>query len=218
MSAIDEGIVREYFEQNGFLVRQARKYQVQTRRKTSDEEVDLIVYNPRYQRGAGKPDFFLFSTELPSLHRAVVVVKGWHTTAHFTPAMLKGSPEIFTFLAEDVVKEVNRSFPIDPDEPGNHPDITKILVLPGLPTAEPFRSQSVQLLKERGVDAIISFRMMLLDIIDKIEVNRNYRKSDTLQLLRILKTYDFLKEPQLDLLSPAAPVRKAKGEGRKPEA
>jgi hypothetical protein len=91
-------------------------------------------------------------------------------------------------------------------------------VLPGLPTAEPFRSQSVQLLKERGVDAIISFRMMLLDIIDKIEVNRNYRKSDTLQLLRILKTYDFLKEPQLDLLSPAAPGRKAKGEGRKPEA
>jgi len=29
MSAIDEGIVREYFEQNGFFVRQVRKYQVQ---------------------------------------------------------------------------------------------------------------------------------------------------------------------------------------------
>ena len=37
MSAIDEGIVREYFEQNGFLVRQVRKYQVQARRKTGDE-------------------------------------------------------------------------------------------------------------------------------------------------------------------------------------
>ena len=50
MSAIDEGIVREYFEQNGFLVRQVRKYQVQSRRKTGDEEVDLIVYNPAYAR------------------------------------------------------------------------------------------------------------------------------------------------------------------------
>jgi hypothetical protein len=218
MSAIDEGIVREYFEQNGFLVRQASKYQAQARRKTGDEEVDLLVYNPGYQRDARKPDFLLFSTELPLLHRAIVVVKGWHTTAHFTPAMLKGSPEIFTFLAENVVKEVTRFFPIDPDEPGNHPDITKILVLPGLPTAEPFRSQSVQMLKERGVDAIISFRMMLRDIIDRIEINRNYSKSDTLQLLRILKTYDFLKEPQLDLLSAGAPVRRAKGEGRKPEA
>ena len=151
MSAIDEGIVREYFEQNGFLVRQASKYQVQARRKmTSDEEVDLLVYNPGYQRGARKPDFFLFSTELPSIHRAIVVVKGWHTTGHFTPATLKSSPEIFTFLAENVVKEATRFFPVDPDEPGNHPDITKILVLPGLPTAEPFRSQSVQMLKERG--------------------------------------------------------------------
>jgi len=36
------------------------------------------------------------------------------------------------------------------------------------------------MLKERGVDAIISFRTMLLDIIDRVEINRNYRKSDTL--------------------------------------
>ena len=201
MSAIDEEIVREYFEQNGFLVRQARKYQVQARRKTTDEEVDLLVYNPAFRRGGRKPDFFLFSTELPLIDRAMVVVKGWHTTTHFTPAMLKSSPEIFTFLAENVIKEASRFFPVDPDEPGNHPDITKILVLPGLPTVEPFRTQSVQMLKERGVDAIVSFRTMLLDIIDKVEINRNYRKSDTLQLLRILKTYDLLKDPQLDLLS-----------------
>jgi hypothetical protein len=205
MSAIDEGIVREYFEQNGFLVRQARKYQVQTRRKTSDEEVDLLVYNPAFERGGRKPEFFLFSTELRLVDRAIVVVKGWHTTGHFTPAMLKSSPEIFTFLQENVIKEAS---PVDPDEPGNHPDITKILVLPGLPTAEPFRSQSVQMLKERGVDAIISFRTMLLDIIDRTEINRNYRKSDTLQLLRILKTYDLLKEPQLDFLPDRTAARR----------
>jgi hypothetical protein len=211
MSAIDEGIVREYFEQNGFLVRQARKYVVQSRRKTSDEEVDLLVYNPSYQRSARRPDFFLFSTELAYIYRAIVVVKGWHTTAHFTPATLKSSPEIFAFLEENVVKEATRFFPVDPDEPGNHPDITKILVLPGLPTAEPFRSQTVQMLKERGVDAIISFRTMLLDIIERIETNRNYRKSDTLQLLRILKNYDLLRAPQLDFLPErAAPGRKAK--------
>jgi len=211
MSAIDEGIVREYFEQNGFLVRQARKYVVQSRRKTSDEEVDLLVYNPAYQRSARRPDFFLFSTELPYIYRAIVVVKGWHTTAHFTPATLKSSPEIFAFLEENVVKEATRFFPIDPEEPGNHPDITKILVLPGLPTAEPFRAQTVQMLKERGVDAIISFRTMLLDIIERIETNRNYRKSDTLQLLRILKNYDLLRAPQLDFPTErAAAGRKAK--------
>jgi len=206
MSAIDEGIVREYFEQNGFLVRQVRKYQVQARRKTGDEEIDLLVYNPAWQRNARRPEFFLFATELPFIHRAIVAVKGWHSD-RFSPATLKSAPEIFRFLEENVLKEVVRFFPPDADEPGAAPDLVKILVLPGLPTTEPHRSQSVQMLKERGVDAIISFRAMLLDIIDKIEINKNYRKSDTLQVIRILKNYDLLKDAQLDLL-PDRPVAK----------
>ena len=85
-------------------------------------------------------------------------------------------------------------------------------VKPSLPTAEPFRSQSVELLKQRGVDAIISFRAMLLDLLDKIEINRSYGKSDTLQVMRILKNYDLLKDAQLDMFPdrPAAPVRRAR--------
>lgn len=203
MSAIDEGIVREYFEQNGFLVRQARKYQVQSRRKVAEEEIDLIVFNPAWQRDARKPDFFLFSNELPYVHKAIVAVKGWHTGV-FTPTMLKSSPEVFNFLQQSVLKEASRFFPADPGE-SDAGALTKILVLPSLPTAEPFRSQSVELLKQHGVDAIISFRAMLLDLIDKVESNQNYSKSDTLQVIRILKNYDLLREPQLDLLPPTSP-------------
>ncbi len=202
MSAIDEGIVREYFEQNGFLVRQARKYQVQSRRKVAEEEIDLIVYNPVWQRDARKPDFFLFSSELPYVHKAIVAVKGWHTGV-FTPTMLRGSPEVFSFLQQSVLREAARLFPAE--EPGGgEAELTKILVLPSLPTTEPFRSQSVELLKANGVDAILSFRAMLLDLLDKIEPNQNYTKSDTLQVMRILKNYDLLKDPQLDLPSPGA--------------
>lgn len=207
MSAIDEGIVREYFEQNGFFVRQARKYQVAARRKLAEEEIDLMVVNPGWQRGSRKPDFFLFSSELAFVQRAVVAVKGWHTGV-FTPNMMKSSPEIFSFLEQNVLKEVARLFPADE---GEGTELTKILVLPSLPTAEPFRSQSVELLKARGVDAIISFRAMLLDLLEKIETNQNYTKSDTLQVMRILKNYDLLKETQLDLLS-------ERGGGRKPKA
>ncbi len=199
MSAIDEGIVREYFEQNGFLVRQVRKYQVQSRRKHSEEEIDLLVYNPTWQRGSRRPDFFLFSSELPFVHRAVVAVKPWHTGV-FSAATLKGSPEILRFLEEEVLKQVPKLFPAEADaELGDEP--TKILVLPGLPTQEPYRSQSVALLQERGVDGIISFRAMLLDLIEKVEVNRNYRKSDTLQVIRLLKNYELLRDGQLDLLT-----------------
>src|ERR1700760_4214274 len=105
MSAIDEGIVREYFEQNGFFVRQVRKYQVQARKKTTSEEIDLLVYNPAWQRGRRPPGFFLFASELPSIQRALVAVKPWHTDV-FTPAMLRSAPEkIFSFLEENVLKQ-----------------------------------------------------------------------------------------------------------------
>lgn len=209
MSAIDEGIVREYFEQNGFLVRQPRKYQVQARRKTGGEEVDLVVFNPAWQRSTRKPGFFLFSNELPFVRQAIVAVKGWHTGV-FTPTMLKSSPEIFGFLEEKVLKDVSRLFPAptDDDPAGG---FTKILVLPSLPTAEPFRTQSVDLLKEHGVDAIISFRAMLLDLLEKVEINQNYTKSDTLQVMRILKNYDLLKDTQMDLLADRPAGRRSRG-------
>ena len=42
---------------------------------------------------------------------------------------------------------------------------------------------------------------MLLDLIASVETNRSYGKSDTLQVIRLLKNYDLLKEPQMDLLS-----------------
>jgi hypothetical protein len=200
MSAVDEGIVREYFEQNGFFVRQVRKYQVQARKKTSDEEIDLLVYNPSWQRGSRRPDFLLFATELPFIRRAIVAVKPWHTDV-FTPALLKSSPDkILGFLEENVLRQVRRFFPTESAEAGGG-DLTKVLVLPALPTAEPFRTQSVDLLKSSGVDAIISFRSMLIDLIDKIETNRSYGKSDALQVIRILKNYDLFKPTQLDLLA-----------------
>ena len=205
MSAIDEGIVREFFEQNGFFVRQVRKYQVQARKKTGDEEIDLLVHNPAWVPGTRRPDFFLFSNELQYVHRAIVAVKPWHTDV-FTPGILKHSPEIFSFLEKSVVQQVSKLFPVGP-EPGvgeasdyGAEALTKILVLPALPTAEPYRSQSVQMLKERGVDGILSFRSLLSDLIDSVETNRSYGKSDTLQVIRLLKNYDLLRDPQMDLL------------------
>jgi len=197
MSGFDENIVREYFELHGFLVRQVRKYQVQARRKEAEEEIDLLVYNPTYTAGDREPNFLLFASELPYIHRAVVVVKAWHTIHKFTPNLLRSSSEILKFLEKSVSKNIEGSF-TDMDEERAQ-DLKKILVLPGLPTSEPYRSESIQLLRDKGVDGIISFRAMLLDIIQKVEVNRSYQKSEFLQILRVLKNYDLVKDSQLGL-------------------
>lgn len=198
MSGFDEQIVREYFELHGFLVRQVRKYQVQSRRKLAEEEIDLLVYNPGWVAGQRDPNFLLFASELPFIRRAVVGVKAWHSHARFTPKMLRSSSEIFKFLEKNVIQQVEALF-ADAGDGETEPDLLKILVLPGLPTVEPHRSECIQLLREKGVDGIISFRTMLLDIVQKVEVNRNYVKSERLQILKVLKNYDLLKDPQMDL-------------------
>lgn len=239
MSGIDETIVREYFELNGFLVRQLRKYQVQSRAKRTEEEIDLIVYNPSWKPSARKPDFMLFASELPLIRRAMVFVKPWHSQ-RFSPGTLRGSADFSKFLENDVLKSGEQLFNVSEDaiqagEDGDTKDnatdskgdadtdpavnattasntapdadaegpLTKILVLPGLPTHEPHKTESIRLLQNAGLDAIISFRSMLQDLLGKVEVNHNYSKSDFLQTLRLLKNYDMVKSPQLELFKPS---------------
>jgi len=199
MSGFDEHIVREYFELHGFLVRQVRKYQVQSRRKLAEEEIDMLVYNPTYAPGARDANFLIFASELPYIHRAVVVVKAWHSTHKFTPSLLRSSSEILKFLEKNVSRVIESSFSETDETFGPVKDLKRILVLPGLPTSEPYRGESIQLLREQGVDGIISFRSMLLDIIEKVEVNRSYQKSEFLQILRVMKNYDLLKDSQMGL-------------------
>lgn len=196
MAGFDENIVREYFELNGFLVRQLRKYQVQSRQKRADEEVDLLVLNPL---AAGKPPpegFQLFSGDLANLHRAMVVVKGWHTST-FTPRMLKSGKGLFDFLKKEVLESVADIF--GHGEENGQPAFKKILVLPALPSSDPHRTESLRLLQEKGVDGVISFRTILENIVARIEPNHNYRKSETLHVLRLLKMYEMLRSPQLNL-------------------
>lgn len=204
MAGFDENIVREYFELNGFFVRQLRKYLVQSRKKRADEEIDLIVYNPNAPIDGVPAGFQLFSADMAKIRRAIVVVKAWHTS-RFTPAMLKSSSRVFDFLKKDVLNKAETYFSfdeseVDPEEVAAG-SFTKILVLPSLPASDPQRSESIQLLKEGGVDGIITFSTILENLLRNVEVNHSYQKSDLLQLMRILKIYDMVKEPQMNLFN-----------------
>ncbi|MBM3871633.1 MAG: hypothetical protein FJ392_11830 [Verrucomicrobia bacterium] len=191
MSAVSETIVREYLELHGFFVRQQRKYVAPSRRE--DDEIDFYALNPRYAPGASLP-FVLGSADLAGVARALVVVKGWHTET-FSPAVLANAPEIFRFVEPAAFEQAAKSF-------GGDGPLTKMLVVPALPSGEEARAQSIELLRAKGIDAVLPFRTMLGDLIEQIEVNRNYQKSDLLQVIRILKNYDFFREPQLELFKP----------------
>jgi hypothetical protein len=197
MSKVDETILRQYFEGNRFLVRPWRKEVVAPKKKPGDEDLDLLVFNPEFQAGGRKPDFFLFSSELPRIEWAVVTLGRWRAP-RFTPALLTSGAKLFRFLEQTVGQGLEK--PTTSDVPGGGSgNPLWILVLPGLPTAEPYRSQSVELLRSRGVDGIISFRSMLLEIISRVKVSHNHPDSEILEFIRVLKNYDLLADSQLEL-------------------
>ena len=139
MAGFDENIVREYFELNGFFVRQLRKYLVQSRKKRVDEEIDLVVYNPIAPIDGVPAGFQLFSADMAKIRRAIVVVKAWHTS-RFTPAMLKSSSRVFDFLKKEVLNKAATYFSFDEGEVDREvvglAEFTKILVLPSHPFEE----------------------------------------------------------------------------------
>jgi len=102
------------------------------------------------------------------------------------------SPELFRFLEKKVFQKMAREF-------GEGGALLKTLVVPALPQDSQARAHSIGILKSKGIDAVLSFRTMLAELVSQVEPNRNYQKSDLLQLIRILKNYDFFKGPQLEL-------------------
>ena len=198
MSAVSETIVREFFELHEFLVRQHRKFTGQGRREEEDD-IDFFVLNPHPQPHQGSLPFVLGTEDLPMLHRAVVVVRGWHTET-FSTAVLEAAPAMFRFVQPKVFQQAARAF-------GQDGTPLKILVVPSLPQGAAAREESIALLRAKGIDAVIPFRTILADLVGATEVNRNYQKSDLLQIIRILKNYDFFREPQMELFK----ARRRKG-------
>lgn len=192
MASVSEWIAREYFEMLGFMVIQPCKYSVGGRQKRIEEETDLIILNPLAAEHVLPQSLLWTSADLKKIARAVVGVCGWHTE-RFYPTMLENLPEIVRFAGDESVKTAARRL-------GNA-QIAKILCLPQFPVAQKLKDETLRILKAKGIDGIVEFRTMLVEIIKGVDKNRNYEKSDVLQIIRILKKYDLFKEDQLELFT-----------------
>jgi hypothetical protein len=199
MSAVSETIVREYFELNEFLVRQHRKH-TGPGLSQQEDDIDFFVLNPQPRKAPGQLPFVLANTDLAFVDRAIVVVRGWHTE-RFSAAVLSAAPRMFRFVEPKVFQRAAKAFGLDQSP-------LKILVVPALPHAAEGREQTITLLRSKGVDAIIPFSTMLADLVGRTKTNLNYQKSDLLQIIRILKKYDFFKDPQMELFKGGSPRKK----------
>jgi len=199
MASVNEWIAREYFEMLGFMVIQPCKYSVSGRQKKIEEETDLIILNPLMAEQSLTSSPVWTTSDLKTVARAVVGVYGWHT-GRFYPAMLENLPEIVRFAEPESLKMAARRL-------GNN-QIARILCLPQLPVEQKLKEETLRILKAKGIDGILEFRTMLAEIIKRVDKNRNYEKSDVLQIIRILKNYDLFREAQLELFSGKRPRRR----------
>jgi hypothetical protein len=193
MASVNEQIVREYFETLGFFVIQPNKHQVAARHKLDAEEIDLLIARPGQAGVFTTPAQIIWGApELEKVQRAIVSIRGWHTD-RFSPAVLKKNPDIFRFAELAVIKEARKTLGAG--------SVTKILCLSDLTTTVGPQEETLALLRQGGIDGVLSFRTMLLELMESVDVAKNYEKSDLIQTLRILKTYDLLKDAQMDLFA-----------------
>lgn len=191
MASVNEQIVREYFETLGFFVIQPNKHQVAARHKLDAEEIDLLIARPGQAGVFNTPKEVVWGAPaLAKVQRAIVSIRGWHTD-RFSPAVLKKNPDIFRFAELSVIKEARKTLGAG--------SITRILCLSDLAAGSEPQEETLTLLRAGGIDGVLSFRTMLLELVESVDVSKNYEKSDLLQILRILKTYDLLRDGQLDL-------------------
>jgi hypothetical protein len=161
------------------------------RAKTAEEEIDLIICRPSQVEQRLPERLIWTGADLSGVARAVVGVRGWHTE-RFSANTFEQAPDILRFTEADVVKRAEKRF--GPNR------VARVLCLPQLPASPELRDQALAVLKDRGVDGVLSFRTLLQELVSMIDVNRNYEKSDVLQTVRILKSYGLLTvERQLDL-------------------
>ncbi len=106
MAGISESIASEFFEANGFFVRQPTKYAVGARSKRANEEVDLVIVNPANREEPFSSPGIWTGGDLTKVRCAIVGVCGWHSD-RMSPAVLDQSPEIFRFAEERVLKHAH---------------------------------------------------------------------------------------------------------------
>ena len=175
---------------HGYLVRQPWKHVVPGRSKTPEEEVDLVAVNPRGGETRLPSKLVWTSEDLRTVPRAVIAVRGWHTERFYT-STFEQTPDILRFAEPDSLKFAREILGPGP--------IAKILCLPRLPASGDVKEQTIAMLRSKGVDGALSFETILAELVARVEPNRNYEKSSLLQVIRILKSYDLVRGPQMDL-------------------
>ena len=188
MSDVNIQLVREFFELNAFRTMTFWQHD-DARPRAGEHGLQLFAENgaPTTTRPI---EFVLRPGDVCAIDRALVEVRAWHAD-RFYASVIEANPVLFDVAGEDSRARANGAF-------GGAPYRT-ILVISEFSTSPEPRQRAIALLRQAGIDHVIEFPMILRDILDRISPQASYGPSQTLQTLRLLKRYDFIRYQQLEL-------------------
>ncbi len=187
MSDATVQIVREFFEFNGFHV--MTHWQHDTARSRGGEHgIQLYVENTAAV--IERPLALVLGVgDISAVSRALVEVRGWHAE-RFYASVVESNPVLLEVAGEAARARARQVFGV--------PNVKSILVISELPASPEPRQRAIDVLREGGVDHVIEFPTILHEIIEKLNAHVSYAPSQTLQTIRLLKRYDFIRYQQLE--------------------
>ncbi|NLN93945.1 MAG: hypothetical protein GX130_11650 [Candidatus Hydrogenedens sp.] len=190
MSAVNIQLVREYFELNLFYI--LPHWGVEAAQTKDQDTVPSLLFVEQAEAPTlPPPGFLLGSGDIKNIHRAAVEVRAWHGGRLYSSAM--GADSLFSRVASQQTHRLASNI--------FHSDSYKILlVVAELPSSASARIQSLETLQSFGIHHVIEFRTILGDLLKQISIHGNYGPSKTLQSLKLLKRYNFIRPQDLEQL------------------
>ncbi|GMW02920.1 MAG: hypothetical protein AMXMBFR84_40560 [Candidatus Hydrogenedentota bacterium] len=187
MADVNLQLVRECFELNVFRV--LTNWQQDSRFQFAESTGQLFVENTALPVPRELP-FVLRAEDIPAIDRAVIEVRAWHGD-RFYPSVIEANPVLSQFVAPEslaLARELFKGLPF-----------VTVLVVSELPLSMDLRDRSAELLRRSGIGHVLEFPVLLQDLLNKVESQGMYVGSQTLQTLRLLKRYKFIRHQQMDL-------------------
>ncbi len=198
--SLEREIVEAYFESNGFLVRQTSQMKITFSKKKLHPLPTIAVFNPTIDKNQESLGFRLYTGDLQGVRSSLVSLLGWENTS-FTNAQLHSDSQILKyFKSEANAERLNTGFNPPPSlvESGMG-TFLKLLVVPTLPKSEYKLKQTFNLLQGLGVDGILTLRSIIENLLKQVMPSDSFLNHQVFQLLKLLKAYDLVREPQLDM-------------------
>ena len=197
---VEHDLMEAYFESNGFLVRQAGKPDAISVKKNQQVLMTLAIFNPSIPSNLPTAGFRFYTSDLVKIRAGLVSLIGWGNS-DFTNGMLNNDSSLLKFFKKEAKgNRLEASFNPGPElaESGMG-SFLRLLVVPALPRNEAKIGEVFGILKEAGVDGILTLRAMLENLLRQSEPTKIYTRKPFFQVLKLMKAYELAKEPQLEM-------------------